>query len=156
MHNSIVMLTFSALDEKYCYSANFVQKVKVFISSRNFLFRLIWISRIQKTFSLFCFRAEIPSLGKFGRKSQNCYFKPKFHIQTNLNMQNWANLVQKIEIVILSWNFVFILLWVCKFSTDAPFSVLERKYHCWVNFVQKMKIVVWNFIFRLIWICRIQ
>ena len=36
----------------------------------------------------FCFRLDIPSLGKFGPKTQNCQFKLEFGTQTNLNMQN--------------------------------------------------------------------
>ena len=35
-----------------------------------------------------CFRLEIPFLGKFGPKSQNCQFQMKFDTYTNLNMQN--------------------------------------------------------------------
>ena len=58
---------------------------------------------------------EIPFLGKFGPKNQNCHFMLKFGTYTNLNMQNsmvmftfsvfdreylfWANLVQKVTII---------------------------------------------------------
>ena len=38
------------------------------------------------TFSVF--RPEIPLLGKFDPKIQNCQFKLKFGNQTNLNMEN--------------------------------------------------------------------
>ena len=66
----------------------------------------------------FRFWSEVPFLGKFGPKNQNCHFKLKFGSQTNSNMQDsvvlftfsvldwkhpfWANLVQKIKIVILT------------------------------------------------------
>ena len=70
----------------------------------------------------FCFWVEILFLGKFGPKNQNFYFKLKFGTHTNSNMQNsmvvftfsvsegkcsfWANLVQKVKIINLSWNLV--------------------------------------------------
>ena len=71
----------------------------------------------------FRFRPQIPFLGKFGPKNQNCQFIPKFGTWTNSNMQHsmfsmfdfsafdwnysfWANLVQIIKIVRLSWNLV--------------------------------------------------
>ena len=70
----------------------------------------------------FCFRPETPFLGKFSPKNQICQFKLKFGTKTNSNIQNskvvftfsvlnrkytfWANLVQKIKIVSLSWNLV--------------------------------------------------
>ena len=65
---------------------------------------------------------EIFFLGKLGPKNQNYEFKLKFGTETDSNMQNsmelftfsvihrkhsfWANLVQKIKIVSLSWNLV--------------------------------------------------
>ena len=71
----------------------------------------------------------------------------------------WANLVQKIKIVSLSWNLVPTLIrisriqWWCSF-----FSILDRKHPFWANLVQKVKIVSlsWNLVARLIRICRIQ
>ena len=36
----------------------------------------------------FRFWLEVPFLGKFGPKNQNCHFKLKFGIQTNSNMQD--------------------------------------------------------------------
>ena len=69
----------------------------------------------------FCFRPEIPFLGKFD-PNQNCQFKLKFAFFTNSNMQNsmvmftfpvlnqkypfWVNLLQKVKIPSLSWNLV--------------------------------------------------
>ena len=35
-----------------------------------------------------CFRLEIPFLGKFGPKNQNCQFELKIVTKTNLNMKN--------------------------------------------------------------------
>ena len=67
---------------------------------------------------LICFRLEIPFLGKFSPKNQNCQFILKFGTWTNSNMHNsmavfsffafywnfsfWANMVQLIKIVRLS------------------------------------------------------
>ena len=86
--------------------------------------RLIWICRIMKktcVVHFFCFRSEKPFLGKSSQKNRNCQFKLTFGTKTNSNMQNsiviftvfvsdwnysfWANLVQKIKIISLSWNF---------------------------------------------------
>ena len=66
----------------------------------------------------FRFRPQIPFLGKFSPKNQNCQLILKFGTWTNSNMQNsvamfyfsvfywnypfWANLVQLIKIVCLS------------------------------------------------------
>ena len=100
------------------------------IAPRNLVPRLIRICRIQWCYSLFCFWVEIPFLGKFGPKNQNCHFKLKFGTYTNSNMQNsmvmfilsvfdwkypfWANLVQKVKIISLSWNLVPRLIRVCR------------------------------------------
>ena len=70
----------------------------------------------------FRYRRQIPFLGKFGPKNRNCQFILKFGTWTNSNMQNsmatfnfsafywnypfWANLVQLIKIVRLSWYLV--------------------------------------------------
>ena len=78
----------------------------------------------------FCFRLEIPLLGKFGPKNQNCHFKLKIGTNTNSNMQSsvvmltfsifnmkypfWAYLVQKTKNVSLSWNFVPRPMQVCR------------------------------------------
>ena len=123
----------------------------------------------------FRFQLEIPFLGKFGKKNQNCQLKLKFGTCTNSNVQNsvvmftfsvfnwnypfWANLVQKIKIVSLSWNLVpklirkYRIQWHCSF-----FFVLVRKHPFWANLVQKIKLVSlsWNLVPRLIRICRTQ
>ena len=82
MQNSMVMFTFSVFDRKYPYWANLVQKVKIISWSWNLVPRLI---RICLFCWLFCFRFEIPFLGKFGPKNQNYQFKQKFDAYTNSN-----------------------------------------------------------------------
>ena len=44
--------------------------------------------RLHSLHCLFCFRLEIPFLGKYDPKTQKCQFKLKFGTKTNLNMQN--------------------------------------------------------------------
>ena len=91
-------------------------------------------------------RRDTPFLGKFGAKNRNCQFQLKLCTKTNSNMQNsvvlftfsflvrkhplWANLVQKIKIVCLSWNLVLRLIWIFRiqswcsgflFNTEVPF-----------------------------------
>ena len=82
--------------------------------------------------TFFGFWVEIPLLGKFGPKNQNCHFKLKFGTYTNSNMQN--------SMVMFS------------------FFVFDRKYPFWANLFQKVKIISWswNLVARLIWICWIQ
>ena len=73
-----------------------------------------------------CFRPDIPFLGKFGPKNQNCQFKLKFGTynnsnklkfgtQSNLNMQNSV--------------------------VTFTFPVFDQKYPFWANLTQKFKIV---------------
>ena len=71
----------------------------------------------------------------------------------------WANLVQKIKIVSLSWNLVPRIIrirriqWGCSF-----FFVLEGKHSFWANLVQQIKVVrlSLNSVPRLTLICRTQ
>ena len=147
----------------------------------------------------FYFRWETPFLGKFGPKNQNCQFQLKFGTKTNSNMQSpmvvftfcvldwkhpfWANLVQKLNIVSLSWNLVSILIRICRiqfclhclyFRMETPFlgrfgpknqnCQFKLKFGTYTNSnmqnsaVQKIKIVrlSWNLVPRLIWTCRTQ
>ena len=123
----------------------------------------------------FRFRPEIPFLGKFGPNYQNCQLKLKLGAQTNSSMQNsmvmftfssfdwkyhfWANLVQKIKIVSLSWNLGPRLIQICRIQwCYSFFFVSDRNSPFWVNLVQKIRIVSlsWNLVPSLIRICRIQ
>ena len=90
----------------------------------------IWICIIQWYVHFFWFWPQIPFLGRFGPKNQNCQFILKFGTWTNSNMQNsgamfnfsafdwnysfWANLVQIIKIVSLSRNLVLRLIPICR------------------------------------------
>ena len=69
-------------------------------------------------------------LNKFGPKNQGCQFSLKFGSETKSNILNsvvqftfsvlegkhpfWANLVQKIKIVSLSWNLIASLIRICR------------------------------------------
>ena len=137
MQNSMMLFSFLVFDWKYPFWANLVQKVKIISWSWNLVARLIRICIIEWCCSLFGFWVEIPFLGKFGPKNQNCHFKLKFGTNTNSNIQNsmlmfiflvfdwkyrfWANLVQKIKIVILSWNLVATLIRACRIQWWCSF-----------------------------------
>ena len=128
MRNSIAIFTFSIfiLGRKYSFWANLLQKMKIVISNWSFVFRLIWVCRLQWWYWVFFFRPERPLLGKFGIKNEICWLKLKFCIQTNLKMLNsigmltlfaldqknpfWAILLQTMKIVRWSWNFVVTLI----------------------------------------------
>ena len=124
--------------------------------------------------NFFCFSVEILFLGKFGPKNQNYQFKLKFGTYTNSNMHNsvviftfsvfdwkypfWANLVQKVKTVSLSWNFVPTLIRISRIQYCCSLSVFDQEYPFWANLVQNIKIVSlrWSLILILIQICRIQ
>ena len=109
------------------------------------------------------------------KKNQSCQFKLKFGTETNLNLQNsmvqfsfsvlsqkhpfYANLVQKVKIVSLSWNFVLRLIQTCRIQWCCSLSLfLDRKHLFWANLIQNVKIVSssWIMALRLIRKCRIQ
>ena len=137
MQNSMVMFILSVFHWKYPFWANLVKKIKIISWSWNLVARLIWICRIQWWCSFFCFWLEMPFLGKFGPKNQNCHFKLKFGTYTNSNMQNsivmftfsvfdwkypfWANLVQKVKIISWSWNLVPTLIRTCRIQWWCSF-----------------------------------
>ena len=94
----------------------------------------------------------------WSKKSQNCQFKLKCGTHTNLNMWNsmalfifsvldrkhpfWANLVQKIKVVSLSWNVVPRLIQICRihcWCSYFPFYLGNSLFG--QNLVQKIKIV---------------
>ena len=62
----------------------------------------------------------------------------------------WANVVQKVKIVSLSWNLPLRLIWICRIQLFT-FPVLDRK-----HLPGKIVSLSWNLILRLIRICRIQ
>ena len=124
MQNSMIKFPFSALVRQYMFWANLVQKIKMVSLRWNLILKPIQICRIQwwsslfyifgrkysvrdqkypswenlvqivNIYCLFCFWSEMPFLGKFGPKCQNCQFKAKFASliriwnKSNLNVQN--------------------------------------------------------------------
>ena len=123
----------------------------------------------------FGFWVEISFLGQFGPKNLNCHLKLKFGTYTSSNMQNsmvmfiffafdrkypfWANSVQNIKILTLSWNLVHTPIRTCRIQwLCSIFFVFEWKYPFWANLFQKIKIVIlcWNLVSTLIGTCRIQ
>ena len=136
----MVMLTFSVLDRKQPFWVNLIQKTRIVSLSWNLVPQLIWICRIQWWCSLFRFWLEIPFLDKLGPQNQNCQCKLKFGTQSNSNMQNamtvftfsildgkhsfWAHLVQKLEIVSVSWNLVPRLIRICRIEWRCYFFLV--------------------------------
>ena len=127
-----MLFTFFVFQRKYLFWVNLVQKVKIISWRRNLVARLIRICRIQWYCSVFIFWVEIPFLGKFGQKNQNCHFKLKIGTYNNSNMQNSMVL------------FIFF--------------VFDRKYPFGANLVKKVKIISWsrNLVPTIIRTCRIQ
>ena len=83
--NSMMVFTFSTFYLKCPIWANLVPKLSVL--SWNLVPRLIQYAKFNSSVHFFCFRPEIPFLGK---------------------------LVPKFQIVCLSWNLVPRLIWICR------------------------------------------
>ena len=95
-----------------------------------------WIWAFNGGVHFICFRLDISFLEKLGPKNRNCQFKLRFVTTTNSNMQNsmalfafsvsdrkhsfWANLVQTIRLVSLSWNLVTGPIWICRIQWWCP------------------------------------
>ena len=128
MQNSMMLFNFLIFKWKYPFWTNLVQKIKI----------ISWSWNLVPHF--FCFWVEIPFLGKFGPKNQNYQLKLKFGTCTNSDIQNsmviftfsvfdrestfWANLVQKIKIINLSWNLVPTLTRTCRIQWWYPIFLL--------------------------------
>ena len=136
MQNSMLMFIFSVFDREYVFWINLVQKIKILSSRWNSILKLVQICRIQWCCWLFCFRLEIPFLGKSGPKNQNYQLKLKFGTYTNWNIQSST---------VMS-------------TVMFTFSVFDQKYPFWADLVQKVKIISWswNSVPRLIRMCRIH
>ena len=71
----------------------------------------------------------------------------------------WVNLVQKNRIVNLSWNFVAILIWICKIQWWCSLFPFSTEYAFFlVNLVQKITIIslCWILVPGFICVCTIQ
>ena len=88
MQSSRGMFTFSVLDWKFLFWVNLVLKIEIVIWSWISYWGWYEYADFNRDAHFFCFRPEIPFLGKLGPAIQNCYFKQKFGTSTNLNMQN--------------------------------------------------------------------
>ena len=132
MQSSRGMFTFSVLDWKFLFWVNLVLKIEIVIWSWISYWGWYEYADFNRDAHFFCFRPEIPFLGKLGPAIQNCYFKQKFGTSTNLNMQ----------------NSIVMLIFFCFIPEITFFG----------KFGPKIKIVQfrWNFVWRLIWIFRIQ
>ena len=111
----------------------------------------IRICRIQWLCSLFLFRPQIPFLGKFGPKNQNCQFILKCGTWVHV-LNGWpqTNVMEH-----------FLCIGLAKYTRTSPpprllfssnlnmqnsevmftFSNFDRKCHFWANLIQKIKIV---------------
>ena len=128
MQNSIVMFTFPVFNWKYSFWMKMNQKIKIVSLSENLVPRLtcilrinlivylvptlIWICKIQCVVHIFCFRLEIPFLGKFS---------------------------SKIRIASLSWNLVPRLISICRIQWKCDFFTFRLQMPFWANSIQKSK-----------------
>ena len=132
MQNSMLVFTFSNLDQKFLFGVNLVRKIRIFSLIWNLVAGLIRICRIQCWFSLFLFLT---------------------------GNTLWTGLVPKLRIVFWKWNLVPRIIRICRiqwwcslflFSTGSIFF-LRNMFH-------KIKIVCWSWNLepRLIQIFRIR
>ena len=146
----MLMLTIFVLYLKYPFLVNLVPKFIISFLKRNLVSRIIEICRLNYGVCFICFWLEIPCLGKFCAKNQNCQFKLIFSTQINSNMKNSMkmlifsvfdkmypfsrNLFQKIKIVFdLNMQNLMMI-----FFFFFPFQVKSILF--WVNLVHKFKI----------------
>ena len=102
MQNSMMMFTFSVLDQKIPFLGKFVQNIKIVSLNWNLVLILI-ICKIQWWCSLFPF------------STKNTFFE--------------VNLVQKIKFVGLNWNLVLNSFEYAQFNGDADFFCFWPKIH---------------------------
>ena len=128
---------FFVFEWKYSFWPILVQKFKIVTLSWNLVPTLIWTCEIQWSCSFFFFWVEIPFWGKLGPKHQNSHFKLKFGTDSNSSIKNskvmlnpsvfdwkcpfWANLVQKVKLICLSWNLVPTLIRTCRIQWWCSF-----------------------------------
>ena len=137
------MFTFFVFVWKYLFGQIWSSKSNCQFEQK-FRTRINWICRIILKICgvhFFCFRLEKPFLGKSGQKSQNCQFKLKFGIKTNLNKRNLkmiffvfnhkylsrANLVQKFKIACSKLNLKQRVFEYAKFNGGVYFICLRLK-----------------------------
>ena len=96
----------------YPFWAIWPKKIKIVYLKWNLESRLIWICWIWWWCSFVLLWTENILLGKFGPKNQNCPFKMKVDMKTNLNMLN------------------SIVMFIC--------PVVNEKYHFWATFLYKI------------------
>ena len=87
-HGHTQKCNFSVLDRTYPFWTNSVLKIKIVSLSWNLVTRLFEYVEFSSDVHFFCFRLEIPFLGKVGQKTQNWQFKLKFFTWNNSNLQN--------------------------------------------------------------------
>ena len=104
MQNSVVVFTFSVLDQKYPFWSNLFRKIIIVSLSWNVEPKLIRICRIQWWCSLFL----VLKLIRICRIQWWCSL---FSVLDGKH-PFWANLVQKIKTVSLSWNLAPRLIWI--------------------------------------------
>ena len=122
MQNSVVIFTFSVLDQKHPFVANLVSQFKtVFFSKWNLVPRLIGICRIQWCCSL-------------------------FHFWTG-NVFFWANLVQKIQNCLFKLEFFTWLIRMWRIPWWCSFLCFWWKYSFSGNIFQKINVMVWCSLF---------
>ena len=128
MQRSVGILTCLFKSKDTVFGQIWSQKIKLLFEAEISYSDWFEHADFKRDADFFCFRTEIPFLIKFGPAIQNCYFKLKFGIEINLNVENsvvmvtfsalfqkypfWANLAQKVKIVISNWNSVFRPIWI--------------------------------------------
>ena len=80
------MFNFSVFEQKYLFSENLVQKIKIY--NEIWYLESFEYAKFNIDVHSFCFLLEIPFLGKFGQKHQNYQLKLNLFTQTNSKMQN--------------------------------------------------------------------
>ena len=119
----MVMLTIFVLYLKYPFLVNLVPKFVIAFLKRNLVSRIIEICRLNDGVCFICFWLEIPCLGKFCAKNQNCQFKLKFSTQINSNMKNS---MMMLIFSVFDKMYPFLRNLVHKFKISKPAIIVSR------------------------------
>ena len=124
------MFTFSVFNQKYPFWVISVQKIEIFSLRWNLVPRLIWIWRFQELISLLLFSTGNILFAQIHCK--NSRLSVVTFTGLDCKCAFWENLVQKIEVVSLSWNVEHRICWICRIQWWCSFfTIFEWSYRFW-------------------------
>ena len=111
------------------FGQNWPKKSKLSVEAEISKLDYFEYAELNDTVHFFSFGVEIPFLGKFGPRNENCHFKLKFGTYTNLNIQNS---------MVMFIFFLFVCFWLeipflGKFCPKSQYYQLKLKLGTYTN-----------------------